>query len=88
MKSLRLTFLVALTVSVFAAPQAFGGGKKGQGGSLTPDRLHTRAYAPPEWDITCPNGRTAVCIGSESDCLFMCDLFCGTPSGSCQTVNN
>ena len=88
MKSLRLTFLVVLVLSALLAPTAFGGSPKGRGGALTPSRLHNRSMAAEEWDINCPNGRHAVCVGSEADCLFLCDLFCGTSPGSCQTVNN
>lgn len=33
-----------------------------------------------EWyDITCSDGRTEECCGSESSCLAYCEEFCGEP---------
>jgi hypothetical protein len=88
MKTLRLAFLAALVVSSLVAPQAFGSAQRRS--ALTHPRTGNNRLllADDDFIITCPNGKTATCTGSVDDCLFLCDFFCNTPSGTCQYINN
>jgi hypothetical protein len=74
MKVTRLSLLViALLMSVLAAPQAFGGGDKGGGRFGTPQSKSQEAC---DYYIYCNNGSTACCYGTLGECWDACESLC------------
>jgi hypothetical protein len=76
MKLTRLLLLLALMVSMLAAPEAFGA--KAKRSSLRHSRIRAKNEALMcDWfTITCADGRTDDCCGDVNSCLAYCDSFC------------
>ena len=79
MKLTRLLLLLALMVSMLAAPEAFGAKTKRSSLRHPHRRSKIAAMAKAcEWfDITCSDGSTDECCGSVDSCLGYCAEACG-----------
>ena len=80
MKVTRLFLLLALLVSMMAAPEAFGAKAKRSALRHPHHRSGIMGMTKCEWfDIYCSDGSTDSCCGSVGSCLGYCAESCGEP---------
>ncbi len=79
MRLARLLLLLTVMVSVLAVPEAFGARSKRSTLRHPHARPKSLAKVCQLLEISCSDGTTDLCCGSEKGCLAYCDALCGEP---------